>query len=217
MRQKPNNPKMIYKKNFPQNMYLYQSNYEVKEPDNFNNNRDNEGKEEHEIIDYNNEEDEEEEEYFEEENEEEEDNSDYKDINMDNKYQKRYDNHNQNKYYNNYYSNQINYSNNNNNNLEQINSKNNNIYQIENNPNSNSPNIAFPKFYRNNPIIYKGKNQNRKKIRNIREENPLKSVAQKICNIVIKGEPTKKEKNKENKIIKKSYDINDLQDNENEE
>ena len=45
-----------------------------------------------------------------------------------------------------------------------------------------------PKYYRNNPLVKKGNMQRQKLYMAKREENPLKSVAQKICNIVIKGE-----------------------------
>ena len=54
-----------------------------------------------------------------------------------------------------------------------------------------------PKYYRNNPLVKKGNIQRQKLYMGNREENPLKSVAQKICNIVIKED--KKNKNKKNK------------------
>ena len=49
-----------------------------------------------------------------------------------------------------------------------------------------------PKYYRNNPLVKKGNIQKQKLYMGNREENPLKSVAQKICNIIIKGDDTKK-------------------------
>ena len=51
-----------------------------------------------------------------------------------------------------------------------------------------------PKYYRNNPLVKKGNMHRQKLYMAKREENPLKSVAQKICNIVIKGDKTKKKK-----------------------
>ena len=52
-----------------------------------------------------------------------------------------------------------------------------------------------PKHYRNNPLVRKG-NFPIKKMKMGTVENPLKSVAQKICNILIKGDENKKIKNK---------------------
>ena len=77
--------------------------------------------------------------------------------------------------------------------------------------------VFSPKFYRNNPLIRNG-NINKKKIRiNLREENPLKSVAKKICNIAIKSNEYKNKNNlfqKNNNKI--SIEFND-EDDENEE
>ena len=58
-----------------------------------------------------------------------------------------------------------------------------------------------PKYYRNNPLVKKGNIHRQKIYMGSREENPLKSVAQKICNIVIKGGQTKMHKNKPNSKI----------------
>ena len=74
-----------------------------------------------------------------------------------------------------------------------------NNYKINNNTNYENENDNYeeeytPKYYRNNPLVRKG-NIQRKKLHMGREENPLKSVAQKICNIVIKGDDSKKNKN----------------------
>ena len=60
-----------------------------------------------------------------------------------------------------------------------------------------------PKYYRNNPLVKKGHYQKQKLFMGNREENPLKSVAQKICNIVIKGDKNKKNKNKEKNEVNK--------------
>jgi len=54
-----------------------------------------------------------------------------------------------------------------------------------------------PKFYRNNPLIRTASYQ--RKINLEKAQNPLKPVAQKICNIIIKGEA---KKNKDKKIAK---------------
>ena len=61
-------------------------------------------------------------------------------------------------------------------------------YQDEKNP---------IKFYRNNPLIKTVSYQRKKNFE--KRENPLKPIAQKICNIIIKGEGKKE---KDNKIIK---------------
>ena len=61
-------------------------------------------------------------------------------------------------------------------------------YQEEKNP---------IKFYRNNPLIKTVNYQRKKNFE--KRENPLKPIAQKICNIIIKGEGKKE---KVNKIIK---------------
>ena len=94
--------------------------------------------------------------------------------------------------------------------------KNPNINQNENMMNNNNDkDIAMPKYYRNNPLVYKGDILKKKIHRNLREENPLKSVAQKICNIVIKGDKSNKDKNKTNNInAKKEPDLNAFEDNE---
>ena len=94
--------------------------------------------------------------------------------------------------------------------------KNPNINQNENMMNNNNDkDIAIPKYYRNNPLVYKGDILKKKIHRNLREENPLKSVAQKICNIVIKGDKSNKDKNKTNNInAKKEPDLNAFEDNE---
>ena len=60
-----------------------------------------------------------------------------------------------------------------------------------------------PKYYRNNPLVKKGHIQRQKLYMGNREENPLKSVAQKICNIVIKGDKNKNNKNKEKNEVNK--------------
>ena len=64
-----------------------------------------------------------------------------------------------------------------------------------------------PKYYRNNPLVKKGNIQRQKLYMGNREENPLKSVAQKICNIVIKGEKNKKNKNKEKNEVNRQKEI----------
>ena len=61
-------------------------------------------------------------------------------------------------------------------------------YQEEKNP---------IKFYKNNPLIKTVSYQRKKNLE--KRENPLKPIAQKICNIIIKGEGKKE---KDNKIIK---------------
>ena len=211
--QKPGNKKIIFKKYIPQNMYQYrQLNYKEKENLNdYNNFEDNqENQEEDEQMDYNNEHNEEEEEYFEgEENreEEEEDNINNNDLIINSNYQKINDNEN------NYYNKEKQFYNYNN--PEPENSK--DIYQIENIPNNNNNNkndLIIPKYYRNNPLIYKGNIPKRKIHRNLREENPLKSVAQKICNIVIKGNEPKEGKNKMKENSQKNFNTKGPEDNE---
>ena len=189
--QKPGNKKIIFKKYIPKNIYQYnQINYkENADLNNYNNFQNNpENQEEEEQIDYNNEQNEEEEEYYEgEENIEEDEN--------ENNY---YSNYNKEKQFSKY------------NNVELENNKN---ISFNDTKNTNSE-IIIPKYYRNNPLIYKGNLPKRKIHRNLREENPLKSVAQKICNIVIKGDESKGQKNKIKENSQKNFDMKESEDND---
>jgi len=190
--QKPGNKKIIFKKYIPKNIYQYnrincKENADLNNYNNFQNNPENQ--EEEEQIDYNNEQNEEEEEYYEgEENIEEEDEN-------ENNY---YSNYNKEKQFSKY------------NNVELENNKN---ISFNNTKNTNSE-IIIPKYYRNNPLIYKGNLPKRKIHRNLREENPLKSVAQKICNIVIKGDESKGQKNKIKENSQKNFDMKESEDND---
>ena len=70
-----------------------------------------------------------------------------------------------------------------------------------------------PKFYRNNPLIRTASYQRTIGLEKV--QNPLKPVAQKICNIIIKGEAKrnkdkKKIMNTEKKVEKNSNFINDI-------
>ena len=70
-----------------------------------------------------------------------------------------------------------------------------------------------PKFYRNNPLIRTASYQRKINLENV--PNPLKPVAQKICNIIIKGEAKKnKDKKKiintEKKVEKNPNFINEI-------
>ena len=76
----------------------------------------------------------------------------------------------------------------------------------ENNINNNEEeqkDIFTPKYYRNNPLVRKGNIQMKKILMGNREENPLKSVAQKICNINIKGDNNTHKYKKSYENIKK--------------
>lgn len=77
---------------------------------------------------------------------------------------------------------------------------NNNKEYYEENEGKEIPDIT-PKYYRNNPLVKKGNVQKPKMYLN-KIGNPLKTVAQKICNIVIKGQKKKKSKIKNIKIKK---------------
>ena len=83
--------------------------------------------------------------------------------------------------------------------------------EIENDNNNNNTRPT-PKYYRNNNLIHKGINQKRKLNRSSREENPLKSVAQKLRNEALKN--NKKEKEKLEFDNDTSNDINNLEENE---
>jgi hypothetical protein len=67
-----------------------------------------------------------------------------------------------------------------------------NLNNYNNNENNNNNNDEFqkevftPKYYRNNPLVHKGNKKMQKLHMGNREENTLKSVAQKICNYCYK-------------------------------
>ena len=79
--------------------------------------------------------------------------------------------------------------------------------------NENQITKQSPKYYRNNNLIHKGNAQKRKIFRSSREENPLKSVAQKLCNTAFEEEQTKKEKDK-TEYDNTNNDLDNLGENE---
>ena len=77
----------------------------------------------------------------------------------------------------------------------------NNINKYNENHEEQEDQKFFPKYYKNNHSVKRGNEQ--RFYANNRIRKPIMLVAQKICNIVIKGKKKKKNKKKKNKNIKK--------------